>query len=126
MIISKIIPDERSNQLIVIATERSYARVKRMVEQLDKPIEDGDGRIHVYYCENANCDELAQTLGSVTGVHGERSAGRPDRRHAVARRRRAGAGAAAPAGGQPGQARGSRTCCSRARSASTSIGRPTR
>ena len=27
MIISKIIPDERSNQLIVIATERSYARV---------------------------------------------------------------------------------------------------
>src|SRR5262249_42770085 len=38
MIISKIIPDERSNQLIVIATERSYARVKRMVEQLDKEI----------------------------------------------------------------------------------------
>jgi len=69
MIISKIIPDERSNQLIVIATERSYARVKRMVDQLDREITDmGDGRIHVYYCENANCDELAQTLGAVTGV----------------------------------------------------------
>ncbi|HEY7374691.1 MAG TPA: type II secretion system secretin GspD, partial [Polyangia bacterium] len=68
MIISKIIPDERSNQLIVIATERSYARVKRMVEQLDKEITEQEGRIHVYYCENANCDELAQTLGSVTGV----------------------------------------------------------
>ncbi|HVR02124.1 MAG TPA: type II secretion system protein GspD, partial [Polyangia bacterium] len=27
-----------------------------------------DGRIHVYYCENANCDELAQTIGAVTGV----------------------------------------------------------
>jgi general secretion pathway protein D len=68
MIISKIIPDERSNQLIVIATERSYARVKRMVEQLDKEISEQEGRIHVYYCENANCDELAQTLGAVTGV----------------------------------------------------------
>jgi general secretion pathway protein D len=68
MIISKIIPDDRSNQLIVIATERTYARVKRMVEQLDRPIEGGDGRIHVYYCENANCDELAATLGAVTGV----------------------------------------------------------
>jgi general secretion pathway protein D len=68
MIISKIIPDERSNQLIVIATERSYARVKRMVDQLDRPVENADGRIHVYYCENANCDELAQTLGAVTGV----------------------------------------------------------
>jgi general secretion pathway protein D len=70
MIISKIIPDERSNQLIVIATERSYQRVKRMVDQLDREItaDGGDGRIHVYYCENANCDELAQTLGAVTGV----------------------------------------------------------
>jgi general secretion pathway protein D len=85
MIISKIIPDERSNQLIVIATERSYARVKRMVEQLDSEISDSDGRIHVYYCENANCDELAQTLGAVTGVHGHVSAGgRPARSRARA------------------------------------------
>ena len=66
--ISKIIPDERSNQLIVIATERAYARVLMLVKKLDVPIEGGDGRIHVYYCENANCDELAATLGAVTGV----------------------------------------------------------
>ncbi|HVV48830.1 MAG TPA: type II secretion system secretin GspD [Polyangia bacterium] len=68
MMISKIIPDERSNQLIVIANERAYARVLTLVKKLDLPIEDGDGRIHVYYCENANCDELAQTIGSVTGI----------------------------------------------------------
>jgi general secretion pathway protein D len=66
--ISKIIPDERSNQLIVIATERAYARLLMLVKKLDVPIEGGDGRIHVYYCENANCDELAATLGAVTGV----------------------------------------------------------
>jgi general secretion pathway protein D len=66
--ISKIIPDERSNQLIVIATDRAYARVLMLVKKLDVPIEGGDGRIHVYYCENANCDELASTLGAVTGV----------------------------------------------------------
>jgi general secretion pathway protein D len=68
MMISKIIPDERSNQLIVIASERAYARVLTLVKKLDVPIEGGDGRIHVYYCENANCDELAQTIGAVTGV----------------------------------------------------------
>jgi general secretion pathway protein D len=68
LMVSKIIPDERSNQLIVIATERAYARVLMLVKKLDVPIEGGDGRIHVYYCENANCDELAQTLGAVTGV----------------------------------------------------------
>jgi general secretion pathway protein D len=68
MMISKIIPDERSNQLIVIANERAYARVLQLVRKLDVPIPGGDGRIHVYYCEHANCDELAQTLGAVTGV----------------------------------------------------------
>jgi general secretion pathway protein D len=68
MMISKIIPDERSNQLIVIASERAYARVLTLVKKLDVPIEGGDGRIHIYYCENANCDELAATLGAVTGV----------------------------------------------------------
>ncbi|HLK89907.1 MAG TPA: type II secretion system secretin GspD [Polyangia bacterium] len=68
MMISKIIPDERSNQLIVIANEKSYARLLTLVKKLDVPIDGGDGRIHVYYCENANCDELAQTIGSVTGI----------------------------------------------------------
>jgi len=68
MMVSKIIPDERSNQLIVIATDRAYARVLMLVKKLDVPIEGGDGRIHVYYCENANCDELAQTIGAVTGI----------------------------------------------------------
>ena len=68
MMISKIIPDERSNQLIVIANERAYARLLTLVKKLDVPIEGGDERIHIYYCENANCDELAQTIGAVTGI----------------------------------------------------------
>src|SRR4051812_11772800 len=100
MIISKIIPDERSNQLIVIATERSYQRVKRMVDQLDREItaDGGDGRIHVYYCENANCDELAQTLGAVTGVTVNVSSGGAGGRS----RSRGAAAAPAPAAPAPG------------------------
>ena len=68
MTISKMIPDERSNQLIIIANERAYARLLTLIHRLDVPIEGGDGRIHVYYCENANCDELGQTLSAITGV----------------------------------------------------------
>ncbi len=99
MMVSKIIPDERSNQLIVIANERAYARLLTLVRKLDVPLEGGDGRIHVYYCENANCDELAQTLGAVTGVSVSGAAGGRTRA-------RGGAQAAAPAptpGGAPGQ-----------------------
>jgi general secretion pathway protein D len=99
MTISKMIPDERSNQLIVIANDRAYARLLTLIRKLDVPIEGGDGRIHVYYCENANCDELGQTLSAITGV--SVSGG------GTARGRRGGAAAtpaaptpAAPGGGQ--------------------------
>jgi general secretion pathway protein D len=68
MMISKIIAVERSNELIVIASERAYLRMMSLVRKLDAPSEAGSGHIHVYYCENANCDELAQTLGSVMGI----------------------------------------------------------
>ncbi len=99
MMVSKIIPDERSNQLIVIANERAYARLLTLVRKLDVPLESGDGRIHVYYCENANCDELAQTLGAVTGVAVAGAAGGRTRT-------RGGAAPAAPPptpGAAPGQ-----------------------
>ena len=45
MMISKIIPDERSNQLIVIANERAYARVLTLVHRLDVP-DPGRRRAH--------------------------------------------------------------------------------
>ena len=120
MMVSKIIPDERSNQLIVIANERAYARLLTLVRKLDVPLEGGDGRIHVYYCENANCDELAQTLGAVTGVAVSGAAGGRTRTPRRRRRRRR-----RPTPSRARRARAHR-CCSRATCASTSIGRPTR
>jgi general secretion pathway protein D len=67
--ITKLIPDERSNQLIVVANEQAYEWLLTIMKKLDVPIEGGgDGRFHIYYCANANCDELAATLAAVTGV----------------------------------------------------------
>jgi general secretion pathway protein D len=67
--ITKLIPDERSNQLIVVANEQAYEWLLTIMKKLDLPIEGGgDGRFHIYYCEHANCDELAATLAAVTGV----------------------------------------------------------
>ncbi|MEP6652127.1 MAG: type II secretion system secretin GspD [Myxococcales bacterium] len=100
MTISKMIPDERSNQLIIVASDRAYARLLTLIRKLDVPIEGGDGRIHVYYCENANCDELGQTLSAITGVSVTGGG--------QARGRRGGTGAAAPApaAAAPGSAGG--------------------
>jgi general secretion pathway protein D len=67
--ISKLIPDERSNTLIVVANERAYEWLLTIMKKLDVPIEGGgDGRFHIYSCEHANCDELAGTLAAITGV----------------------------------------------------------
>jgi general secretion pathway protein D len=67
--ITKLIPDERSNHLIVVANERAYEWLLTILRKLDVPLGDaGDGRFHIYYCEHANCDELAATLSAITGV----------------------------------------------------------
>jgi general secretion pathway protein D len=69
MTITKIVPDDRSNSLLVIAGDRAYDWLLAIVRKLDTPIEGGgDGRVHIYYCEHANCDELAATLSALTGV----------------------------------------------------------
>jgi general secretion pathway protein D len=72
MTINKIVPDERSNSLMVVANQRAYDWLLTIVRRLDQPLDSGDsagdGKVHVYYCENANCDELAATLSAVAGV----------------------------------------------------------
>jgi general secretion pathway protein D len=70
--ITKLIPDERTNSLIVVANKRAHEWLVALVRRLDVPLEEAgrgsEGRFHVYYCANANCDELAATLSAITGV----------------------------------------------------------
>lgn len=67
---SKILADERSNTLILVASEAGYLRVKGLVERLDVEIATTSaGSIHVYRLENAQAEELAQTLnGTLSGA----------------------------------------------------------
>ncbi|WP_428266105.1 type II secretion system secretin GspD [Haliangium sp.] len=67
---SKIIADERTNALIVVASDPAYQRVRSLVQRLDVAIDvGGGGRIHVYPLEHGDAEELATTLTSViTGV----------------------------------------------------------
>ncbi|GAG10299.1 unnamed protein product, partial [marine sediment metagenome] len=61
----KIIVDERSNSLIVIASAEDMNRVKGLIEKLDKDIETKAGDIHVYYLENADATNLAAILKQI-------------------------------------------------------------
>ena len=59
---AKIIPDSRTNSLVVIATPSDMATAQDLIAKLDIPTPEGRGQIHVYYLAHANAEELAQVL----------------------------------------------------------------
>ncbi len=69
MRITNILADERTNSLIILATERAYLRILEMIRHLDVPLE-GEGRIHVHYVQNGDAAEIASTLSSLIGGSG--------------------------------------------------------
>ena len=58
----KIIADERTNSLIIIASAYDTEKVKSLVSILDKEIPRGSGNINVYYLQHANAEELTTVL----------------------------------------------------------------
>lgn len=85
---SKILSDERTNTIILLSSEAGYLRVRGLVERLDIDASTGgsgdSGAIHVYRLENANAEEMAQTLnGALSGVgqnnNGRRQQAQPGR-----------------------------------------------
>ena len=67
---TKLMADERTNSLILLASEPAYLRVKALTDRLDVSTDvEGSGRIYVYTLENADAEEMATTLQTViTGV----------------------------------------------------------
>ncbi|MBW1714714.1 MAG: type II secretion system secretin GspD [Deltaproteobacteria bacterium] len=63
--ISRIVADQRTNCLIILATEDDTVRIKKLIELLDKEIPRGEGDIHVYYLNNANAEELVKVLMAI-------------------------------------------------------------
>jgi general secretion pathway protein D len=58
----RIIPDTRTNTLVLIATQPDLETAERIIHELDIPTPEGRGQIHVYYLAHANAEELARVL----------------------------------------------------------------
>ncbi len=58
----KIVPYERINALIVVATPSDIERVNKLVKLLDSEMKKDSGNIHVHYLQHANAEELAKVL----------------------------------------------------------------
>ena len=57
-----MVADERTNTIVLLASEVDTFRIKRLISMVDKEAPRGKGKIHVYYCKNATAEELAKVL----------------------------------------------------------------
>ncbi len=72
--VGNILPDERTNSLIIMATESAYLRILELIRHLDVPL-DGDGGIHVHYLQHGDAEQIAKTLTTLVGSSAKRPAG---------------------------------------------------
>ena len=61
----RIVPDERTNALIVVAAPADIRRIRSLAESLDSPLEPGDERVNVYYARYADSAALVEVLSAM-------------------------------------------------------------
>ncbi len=68
---TKFVADERTNTIILLASEVDTLRAKKLIEMLDKEVPRGKDNIHVYYLENAVAEDMAKVLLMLPSKGGE-------------------------------------------------------
>lgn len=78
--IEKIIADERTNSLIVLANEEAMAAVKRLIADLDVDVDPASrAQIHVIYLEHAKAADVAQVLSNLSDTSSSSNSRTPTR-----------------------------------------------
>ena len=67
----KVVPDERTNALILLASEDDTVKIKRLIKMLDKETPRGKGGVRVCYLENANAEDLVNVLMAIPSGEGK-------------------------------------------------------
>jgi general secretion pathway protein D len=63
---ARIIPDERTNSLIVQASAQDIEPLKQLIAQLDREVPRSAGRINVIYLQHADAEEVAKVLAQLS------------------------------------------------------------
>lgn len=63
--IVKLVAEERTNSIILLASDLETRRLTHLIEILDRKVPKGGERIRVYYLEHAKAEELAKVLQEI-------------------------------------------------------------
>ena len=66
----KIMSDDRTNTMVLLASEDDTVKIKRLIKLLDKEMPRGKEKIHVYYLENATAEDMAKVLQALPSKQG--------------------------------------------------------
>jgi len=102
--INKVLDDERTNSLIVLANEDGHQAIRDLLEQIDVDVDPQNrAQIHVVYLENAKAEEVSQVLSELSQ---SQTSGANNRKKAPATTRTAAGRTAATAAEAEGEERG--------------------
>ena len=63
--IVRVIPDERTNTLVVLANEADTKEIRQLISSLDREAPKGKSQLHVRYLQNARAEDLAKVLSTI-------------------------------------------------------------
>jgi general secretion pathway protein D len=64
----RIIPDERTNMLVVLANQQDTQEIRKLISQLDTLAPRGKSQLHVRYLEHARAEDLAKVLSTIAAA----------------------------------------------------------
>ncbi|HNW93789.1 MAG TPA: type II secretion system secretin GspD, partial [bacterium] len=64
----RMVPDERLNSLIVVASEGNMAKVRDLVKRLDSPTPYEANNLHIYQLLNADAETVEQAIQPLVGM----------------------------------------------------------
>jgi general secretion pathway protein D len=64
----KVIPDERTNSLVVLAGDSDTQEIRELVSRLDREAPKGKSQLHVRYLQHAQAEEMAKVLSAIVGA----------------------------------------------------------
>lgn len=62
--VAKILPDDRTNSVVIVSTEKAYLRILEIIKKIDVP-QSTEGEIHVFPLQHADATELSKTLNEI-------------------------------------------------------------
>ena len=84
--ISALIPDERTNSIIISGTKKGIEKIRKLIQKLDSEFNaQNSGGIFVYYVKYGVAEEIAKTLNEILQPKSKKSLSKSDLRYSSLR-----------------------------------------